>query len=48
MIFLETNMTYFWLKSRIYLKKVLILANNTLVQTTGFVNSFQHISPIIF
>ena len=29
MIFIKTNITYFWLKSKIYPKKVSVIANNT-------------------
>ena len=45
-----TIITYFWIKYKIYIKKVPVITNNTLTRTTGFVNMnfFRHISPSIF
>ena len=36
-------MTYFWLKSKIFLKKVKAMANNKLAPTSGFANISYHI-----
>ena len=42
--------TYFWLKCKIFIKKIPVMTNNALTQTIGFVNvnSLRHINPIIF
>ena len=50
MIFIRTTITKFWLKSETFGKKLSVMTNNTPGQTIRFgeINSFQHISPIIF
>ena len=49
MIFIKTISKYFWLKSKIYLKKVPVVKNITLAENIGFVNiiSSRHINPSI-
>ena len=44
------NIAYLWLKSKIYLNKVQVTTNNTLMWTIGFFNisSFKYINPTIF
>ena len=44
MIFIKVTITYFWLKLKIYLKKVPAMTNNTLTIISGVV----HINPMIF
>ena len=44
MIFVKATITYFWLKYKIYFKKLAVMKNNKLMLIYGFVN----ISPIIF
>ena len=39
MILIKVIITYFWLKSKIYLKKVPVMTNNTLAQTIGLLTS---------
>ena len=41
MILIKTTTTYFWLESKIYLKKVPVKTNNTIGLTTGFVNIYN-------
>ena len=41
MIFIKTINTYFWMKSKLYLEKRSVIANNTLVLNSGFVNVFN-------
>ena len=36
MIFAKKNITYVWLKSKIYLKKVLVMTNNKLALANSF------------
>ena len=43
-IFIKTTITYFQLKSKIYLKKVAIMTDNTPVLIDGFLN----INPTMF
>ena len=45
-----TIITYFWIKSTTYLKKVSVIANNALMRTIGLVDidSFGHINHIKF
>ena len=42
-----TAITNFWLKSKIYLEKVLAMTNNTFMHVTSFINiyAFRHITP---
>ena len=39
MILIKTAYAYFLQKSRIYIKKVTVMTNNTLALTIGFVNT---------
>ena len=45
-----TTIDCFWLKSKTYFKKVLLIPNNSLTWFFGFlsINSFRHSNPIIF
>ena len=43
MVFIETTMKYFWLNSKVFLKKLTVMTDITLTQTVEFVN----LSPII-
>ena len=40
-IFIKTIITYFWLKSKMFLKKVSVITNNTIALTSGFVNIYN-------
>ena len=42
MIFIKTIITYIWLKSKIYHKKVPLMTNNTLALSGGFVSIYTY------
>ena len=49
MVLIKTSLTFCWLKSKIYLKKVAVMANNTLTRTTSFVYiNLLHYQILIF